>query len=67
MESFARPLFFVKLAQLQNHPQNAHNYSVKAKELGIENCEGCAGCLCPYGIPIKKLAIDPFLQQIKIT
>lgn len=60
-ESFSGPLFFVKLAHLQLHPQNEHDYNEKAKELGIGKCESCAGCPCPYGIPIKKLAIDPFL------
>lgn len=64
MDSFAGPLFFVKLAQLQNHPQNENNYFEKAKELGMEMCKGCAGCPCPYGIPIKKLAINPFLNEL---
>ncbi|WP_066256071.1 2Fe-2S iron-sulfur cluster-binding protein [Neobacillus drentensis] len=67
MDSFAGPMFFVKLAQLQNHPQNEHNYSGKAKELGMEKCESCPGCPCPYGIPIKKLAINPFLNELKTT
>jgi succinate dehydrogenase / fumarate reductase, iron-sulfur subunit len=62
MDSFTGPLFFVKLAQLQNHPQNEHNYTDKAQQLGIAKCEGCTGCPCPYGIPIKKLAINPFLN-----
>jgi succinate dehydrogenase / fumarate reductase, iron-sulfur subunit len=64
-DEFAGPLFFVKLSQLQSHPQNEQDYTDKAKELGMEQCDGCAGCPCPYGIPIKKLAINPFLDKIK--
>lgn len=64
MDSFSGPLFFVKLAQLQNHPQNEHNYTDKAQQLGITKCKDCAGCPCPYGIPIKKLAINPFLNLL---
>lgn len=64
MNKFAGPLFFVKLAQLQNHPQNEENYHAKAKEMGMESCEDCKGCPCPYGIPIKKLAIDPFIKSM---
>ena len=65
MDRFSGPLFFVKLAQLQSHPQNEYDYSEKAKEMGILHCEDCKGCPCPYGIPIKKLAIDPFLDKNK--
>lgn len=65
MEIFSGPLFFVKLAQLQQHPQNQYDYGDKARELGIYQCIDCKGCPCPYGIPIKKLAIDPFLDKEK--
>jgi succinate dehydrogenase / fumarate reductase, iron-sulfur subunit len=57
------PLFFVKLAQLKFHPQNKLNYYKKAKELGVEKYKDSPPIPCPYGIPIKKLAIDSFLEN----
>ncbi|WP_062234703.1 2Fe-2S iron-sulfur cluster-binding protein [Fictibacillus sp. FJAT-27399] len=56
------PLFFVKLALLQNHPHNRKDFTAKAKKLGVEKYRGAGDIPCPYGIPIKKLAIEPFLK-----
>lgn len=64
MDEFAGPLFFVKLAQLQFHPLNETDYTQKAEEMGVEKCADCT-CRCPYGIPIKKLAIEPFIDKLK--
>ncbi|NWQ43414.1 hypothetical protein MLOOGBEN_22200 [Bacillus sp. EB106-08-02-XG196] len=57
----AAPLFFVKLAQLQLHPLNQDDYQSKAHELGVKAYENSPPIPCPYGIPIKKIAIDLFL------
>ncbi|NEU30970.1 2Fe-2S iron-sulfur cluster binding domain-containing protein [bacterium LRH843] len=57
------PLFFVKLAQLYYHPQVKVDYKKIAKSLGIEKYRESEAIPCPYGIPIKKLAIDPFLVE----
>lgn len=59
----AAPVFFVKLAQLQFHPQNLLDYKEKAYELGIKAYQDSPPIPCPYGIPIKKLAIDSFLVE----
>ncbi|MEH7014127.1 2Fe-2S iron-sulfur cluster-binding protein [Neobacillus niacini] len=62
-EEVVAPLFFVKLAQLQFHPQNTQDYSEKANELGVKKYKDSPPIPCPYGIPIKKLAIDSFLEN----
>lgn len=59
------PLFFVKLAQLYYHPHVDADYKQIAKALGIERFRNVEAIPCPYGIPIKKLAIDPFLKMMK--
>jgi succinate dehydrogenase / fumarate reductase, iron-sulfur subunit len=62
-EGVSGPLFFVKLAQLQFHPQNNIDYRKKAIEMGVEAYKDSPAIPCPYGIPIKKVAIDSFLDS----
>lgn len=59
--SFAGPFLFVKLAQMHYHPADSLDRSSQAKEMGIERCRGCGLCFCPYGIPIQRDVIKPFL------
>ncbi len=59
------PLFFVKLAQLYYHPQIKVDHKKLATMLDIESYRDRGPIPCSYGIPIKKLAIDPFIKDTK--
>ncbi|WP_240374410.1 2Fe-2S iron-sulfur cluster-binding protein [Bacillus piscicola] len=62
-DAIAGPMFFVKLAQIYYHPQLSTNYEQKIKDLGINHYKNSEVIPCPYGVPINKLAIAPFLTE----
>jgi succinate dehydrogenase/fumarate reductase iron-sulfur protein len=60
--SFAGPLAFVKLAQLDLDPRDAEDRRAQAKAIGVAACASCGDrCSCPVGVPIYRTAIKPFL------
>ncbi|SFE93213.1 2Fe-2S iron-sulfur cluster-binding protein [Alteribacillus iranensis] len=58
----AGPLFFVKLAQIYYHPRLDINYKEIAQKLGLHEYKNSPTIPCPYGVPINKLAISPFID-----
>jgi len=63
-ESFGGPFAFVKLAQLHYDCRDSLDRPLQAKEMGIPNCIDCERCTCVSGIPINKIVIEPFLENL---
>jgi len=61
---FGGPFGFVKLAQLFHDPRDNLDRVSQAKHWGIDACMDCARCQCVIGIPIYRLAVEPFLQRL---
>ncbi|MDY6973012.1 MAG: 2Fe-2S iron-sulfur cluster-binding protein [Thermodesulfobacteriota bacterium] len=64
-ESFGGPLAFVKLAQLHYDCRDSVDRILQAQNMGIQKCIDCGRCSCISGIPVNRIVIGPFLENLK--